>query len=73
LSLLGIEALTGQETRYRDTQSALITDVEFYGLLQVPPAVPSIVRVQGVAGLFSTSTIDASRTSSNRGEVELVP
>jgi hypothetical protein len=70
-TLLGIEVLTGPATRYRDTLGELITDIEFYDLVQVPPAIPSMVRAQGIASLADDGTIDATRTSATRGEVEI--
>lgn len=70
-TMLGIDVATGASTRYRDEFSNLISDAEFYALLQVPPAPPSTTRVQGVASATSLSTIDATRSTSTRGEVEL--
>ena len=71
LTLLGIDVGTGAATRYRDLSGNLITDITFYGLVQVPPAVPTIVRAQGVANAASGHAIDATRTTSSRGEVEI--
>ena len=71
LTLLGITVDTGPATRYRDALGALVSDAEFYALVQVPPALPSVVRAQGVASTASQSTIDATRTSNTRGEVEI--
>ncbi len=71
LTLFGIDVTTGANTRYRDIDSNLITDAAFYALVQVPPAVPSVVRAQGIASAASGSTIDATRTADTRGEVEI--
>jgi hypothetical protein len=71
LGLLGIDVATGPATRYRDTLGNLISDIDFYALLQVPPAMPTIVRVQGEALAGSLNTIDATRATSTRGEVEI--
>ncbi|WP_144290209.1 DUF5666 domain-containing protein [Ideonella sp. A 288] len=70
LTIFGINALTGPQTRYRDPEGNLISATDFYALAQVPPAVPSVVRAQGVAATVA-NTVDATRTSSNRGEVEI--
>jgi hypothetical protein len=71
LTLLGIDVATGAATRYRDALGNLIADVAFYGLMQAPPAVATIVRAQGVASTTSAGTIDATRTASTHGEVEI--
>jgi hypothetical protein len=69
--LVGIDVSTGPSTRYRDALSNLISADEFYALLQVSPAVPTMVRAQGVASAVSLSTVDATRTNDTRGEVEV--
>jgi len=71
ITLFGIEVTTGTNTWYRDIDGNLITDAAFYALVQVPPAVPSVVRAQGIASAASASRIDATRTLSTRGEVEI--
>ena len=71
LTLFGIGVTTGADTRYRDVDGNLITDVAFYALVQAPPAVPSVVRAQGVASTTNANTIDATRTADTRGEVEI--
>ena len=71
LTLLGIDVATSAMTRYRDSLGLPISDVTFYALVQVPPALPTVVRAQGVAGATSASTIDATRATSTRGEVEI--
>ncbi|HSQ73711.1 MAG TPA: DUF5666 domain-containing protein [Rubrivivax sp.] len=71
LTLLGIDVSTSAMTRYRDSLGLPISDVAFYALVQVPPALPTVVRAQGVAGATSASTIDATRATSTRGEVEI--
>lgn len=70
-TLVGIGIATGPATRYRDEFGNLIDDAAFYALLQVPPAAATTVRAQGVASATSLSTIDATRTTSTRGEVEI--
>jgi disulfide oxidoreductase YuzD len=69
--LVGIDVSTGPSTRYRDALSNLISADEFYALLQVSPAVPTMVRAQGVTSAVSMSTVDATRTNDTRGEVEV--
>ncbi len=49
MTVLGITATTSPSTRYRDVLGNLIAAVDFYNLVQVPPALPTIVRAQGVA------------------------
>jgi hypothetical protein len=71
MTVLGITATTSPSTRYRDVWGNLIAAVDFYNLVQVPPALPTIVRVQGVASPTSESTLDATRATSTRGEVEI--
>jgi len=71
MTVLGITATTSPSTRYRDVLGNLITAVDFYNLVQVPPALPTIVRAQGVANPASDSILDATRTTSTRGEVEI--
>ncbi len=71
LTLFGIEVTTGVDTRYRDIDGILITDAAFYALVQVPPALPSVVRAQGIASATSANRIDATRTLSTHGEVEI--
>jgi len=70
-TVLGIDVATGPATHYRDAMGNLITDITFYGLLQVPPQVPTVVRAQGVASATSADAIDATRTVTTRGEVEI--
>jgi hypothetical protein len=71
LTLIGIDVSTGVNTWYRDIDGNLITDAAFYAMVQVPPAVPSVVRAQGIASAASASRIDATRTLNTRGEVEI--
>jgi hypothetical protein len=73
LTILGIDVTTGPNTRYRDALQTLISALDFYSLVQVPPALPSIVRAQGIASPSSVTTIDATRSSSTHGEVALTP
>lgn len=73
LTILGIDVATGPITRYRDALQTLISALDFYSLVQVPPALPSIVRAQGIAGPSSLTTIDATRSGSTHGEVALTP
>jgi hypothetical protein len=70
-TLVGIGVSTGPATRYRDEFSNLISDATFYALLQVPPAAPTMVRAQGVASATSLGTLDATRATDTRGEVEI--
>jgi Domain of unknown function (DUF5666) len=69
--VLGIDVATGPATHYRDTSGNLINDVAFYDLLLLPPAATTIVRAQGEASAGSLSMIDATRSVSSRGEVEI--
>ena len=71
LTLLGIEVDTGAATRYRDAIGNLINDIAFFDLVQAPPAVPTIVRAQGVASTTSANAIDSTRSASTHGEVEI--
>jgi hypothetical protein len=50
---------------------ALVDAVTFYGAVLVPPAVPSIVHVRGVVATLATHVVDATRTTSTVGELEI--
>jgi len=71
MTVLGITVTTSPSTRYRDVLGNLITAVDFYNLVQVPPALPTIVRAQGVVTPAGDSALNATRTTSTRGEVEI--
>lgn len=71
LTLAGFDVDTGTSTRYRDAAGILIDATTFYSAVQVPPAVPSIVHARGVVASLATDVVDATRTSSTIGEVEI--
>ena len=71
LTLAGFEVATGPGSRYRDLAGTLIDGASFYDLVQVPPAVPSVVHARGVVATLATNLVDATRTASTIGELEL--
>ncbi len=71
LTLFGIAIDTGDASRYRDFSGTLVDAATFYGAVAVPPAVPSIVHVRGVVDALATNVVDATRTVSTTGELEL--
>jgi hypothetical protein len=71
LTLTGFNVATGASSRYRDADGALIDATSFYGLVAVPPAVPTMVRARGVVASLATNTLDATRTTSTTGELEI--
>jgi len=72
LTLFGIDVATGAATRYLDPMGDPTTAAEFYDLVQLLPAIPTVVRAQGVASTTSSKTIDATRNTSASGEVAIV-
>jgi hypothetical protein len=71
LTLSGFAVATGANTRYRDPSGALIDATSFYNLVQIPPRVPSIVHARGVVPSLATNVVDATRSTSTTGELEL--
>lgn len=71
LVLFGIAVDTGAATRYRDLGGTLVDAATFYDGVAVPPAVPSIVHARGVVPSLAANVVDATRTVSTTGELEL--
>lgn len=71
MTLAGIGVATGVDTRYRDASGTVVDAVTFYSAVQVPPAVPSVVHARGVVADLATSVVDATRSASTMGEVEI--
>lgn len=71
LTLAGFGVATGASTRYRDASGDLVDAVTFYNAVQVPPAVPSMVHARGVVASLATNVVDATRTTSTIGELEI--
>jgi hypothetical protein len=71
LTLAGFNVATGASSRYRDADGTLIDAATFYGLVAVPPAVPTMVRARGIVASLATNTLDATRTASTIGELEI--
>lgn len=71
LTLAGFNVATGASSRYRDADGTLIDATSFYNLVAVPPAVPTLVRARGVVAGLATNTLDATRTTSTTGELEI--
>lgn len=71
LTLAGFGVTTGNATRYRDASGNLVDAVSLYNAVQVPPAVPTIVHVRGVVAGLASNVVDATRTSSTIGELEI--
>lgn len=71
LTLAGFGVATGVNTLYRDINQITVDAATFYGSVQVPPAVPSIVHARGVVATLATNVVDATRSTSTVGELEL--
>ena len=71
LTLFGIVVDTGVASRYRDASGALVDATTFYAAVQMPPAVPSTVHARGVVARPASNTVDATRTASTIGELEI--
>jgi hypothetical protein len=71
LTLAGFTVATGASTRYRDQSGNLIDAASFYDLVQVPPAVPTMVHARGVVASLATNVVDATRSTSTTGELEI--
>jgi hypothetical protein len=71
LTLAGFAVGTGGNTRYRDASGTLVDAATFYNAVQVPPAVPSVVHARGVVASLASAIVDATRTSSTTGELEI--
>lgn len=71
LTLAGIGVATGAGTRYRDIGGTLVDAATFYNAVQVPPAVPTMVHARGVVANLATNVVDATRSVSSIGELEI--
>ncbi len=71
LTLAGFTVDTGANTRYRDAAGNLIDGASFYSLVQVPPSAPSMVHARGVVATLATNVVDATRSTSTIGELEI--
>jgi Domain of unknown function (DUF5666) len=71
LTLAGIGVSTSATTLYRNADRALVDAASFYALVQVPPAVPTMVHARGVVADLATNVVDATRTTSIYGELEI--
>jgi hypothetical protein len=71
LTLAGFGVETGVNTLYRDVNQITVDAATFYDGVLVPPAVPSIVHARGVVANLATSVVDATRSTSTVGELEL--
>lgn len=71
LTLAGIGVATGANSRYRDVSGTLVDATTFYNAVLVPPAVPTMVHARGVVANLATNVVDATRTVSTTGELEI--
>lgn len=71
LTLAGIGVATGVDTRFRDVNGVLADAATFYGAVLVPPAVPTMVHARGVVANLATNVVDATRSLSTIGELEI--
>ncbi len=71
LTLAGIGVATGANSRYRDASGTLVDATTFYNAVLVPPAVPTMVHARGVVANLATNVVDATRTVSTTGELEI--
>jgi hypothetical protein len=71
LTLVGVNVATGPSTRYRDASGNLVDGTSFYTTVQVPPASATTVHARGVVANLGVSLVDATRSTSNIGELEI--
>jgi hypothetical protein len=71
LTLAGFGITTGADTRYRDASGNLIDATAFYAAVQVPPAPATLVHARGVVPTLATNAVDATRSTTTIGEVEI--
>lgn len=71
LTLAGFGVATGADSLYRDASGNLVDAVSFYNAVMVPPAVATIVHVRGVVASLTTNVVDATRSTSTIGELEI--
>lgn len=71
LTLAGIGVTTGTNSRYRDVSGTLVDATTFYSAVLVPPAVPTMVHARGVVASLATNVVDATRSVSTIGELEI--
>jgi hypothetical protein len=71
LTLAGFGVATGANSRYRDASGTLVDAATFYAAVAVPPAVPTMVRARGVVASLATNVVDATRSVSTTGELEI--
>jgi hypothetical protein len=71
LTLAGFAVSTGVNTRYRDASGNPVDAATFYDAVQVPPAVPSLVHARGIVASLAAIVVDATRTNSTTGELEV--
>jgi hypothetical protein len=60
LTIIGLTVQIGPSTQYQDAAGNTLTPLAFVSAVSIPPATPSIVKVQGVAGSGVGNTIDAT-------------
>jgi Domain of unknown function (DUF5666) len=72
LTLAGFNVATGANSRYRDAGGTLVDAATFYAAVEVPPAGSTMVRARGVVASLATNVVDATRSVSSIGEVEIV-
>ena len=71
MALAGFGVATGVNTLYRDLSQITVDAATFYAGVSVPPAVPSVVHARGVVANLATNVVDATRSTSTVGELEL--
>jgi hypothetical protein len=71
LTMAGIGVATGTNSRYRDVGGTLVDATTFYNAVLVPPAVPTMVHARGVVANLATNVVDATRSVSTIGELEI--
>ncbi len=71
LTLAGFGVTTGANSLYRDASGTLVNAVTFYNAVRVPPAAATIVHTRGVVANLATNVVDATRSTSTIGELEI--
>jgi len=71
LMLAGFGVTTGANSLYRDASGNLVDAVSFYNAVLVPPAAATVVHARGVVANLTTDVVDATRSASTIGELEI--
>jgi Domain of unknown function (DUF5666) len=71
LTLAGFTVATGIGTRYRDAEGEFTDANSFYAAVLVLPPASTVVHARGVVASLATNIVDATRSMSTYGELEI--